>query len=627
MRWLGVFIAYWLGFLSSSIHAQTHTFTVNTGFKKSRFPAFFQSIEDSSFSLSSIQVAHLFDDNKTIKAKNRANFGYSRAAFWLGTQLFNNSHTLQQLTISLENPNIDSVEFWLNRGYGYELMGMAGDHLPQKNWIEGSRQPSFTFVMQPHQKIGLLIRARNSYSGNMILPFRLWDANHFDLYQQGYHLAWGLYFGFLLINIALAFSAVLMLRNSLYVWYALFLLSSLAYTFISFGFSYQYFTGSWPGSNDQFRTTAVILLSLFMMRFSQLFLRFKVHFKKLNQLLSVIMLVQISLVISSLFVLDFLRSNFNYIFPWFLGLMLTGYIILFIGSFGLLRLEPLRARAFILAYGLSLIGGGILILTDLNVLPYTMLTVHAAWFGNSIEIVIFTGILFYELKLMGDQKLKLEQIIAEEQNQRMKEFFRGQEKERERIARDLHDHVAGTLVGARFLLPNPSRLANLLDERSLTGYKRALQTLDNSIKDVRNLSHDLQPPSLNGKSLKYELQRLVSDYRSIQPLVEYQLHYELEEFMINDDTAVALYRICQECLQNAFKHAEALYVRVELFNQQSRVFLRISDNGKGFNPQTKTSGIGIQNIQARLAFTKNLKSTLQTKLGEGTSIQLSFDCA
>lgn len=606
---------------------QSHVLFIERDFKKSSFPARLQILKDTSFSLRSEEVAQYLDRVDAAAPEKKAHFGYSYAAYWLSTQLVNQDTVSRQITVSLENPNIDSVTFWLNRGYGYELMGMAGDHLPQRAWIEGSRQPAFTFMVHPNQRIGLLIRARNSFSGNMILPIRIWDANHFDLYQQGYHLVWGLYFGFLLINIALAFSAVLMLRNGLYVWYALFLISSLAYTFISFGFLYQYISGDWPTSNDQLRTTSVILLSLFMMRFSQLFLRLKAHVKKLHQALSVIMLVQIMLLLSSLFILDFLRNNFNIIFPWFLALMLTGYLVLFIGSFSVLRKEPLRSKAFMFAYGLSLIGGSVLILTDLNLLPYNMLTTHAAWVANSIEIVIFTGILFYELKLIGDQKLELEQMVAQEQNQRMKEFFRGQEKERERIARDLHDHVAGTLVGARFLLPNPNRLANLLDDRSLTGYKRALQTLDNSIKDVRNLSHDLQPPSLNGKSLKYELQRLVSDYGTMQPQVVYQLRYDLQELMINDDTAVALYRICQECLQNSFKHAAATRIQLELFNDHMRVYLRISDNGKGFDLSARTSGIGIQNIQSRLAFTKNLKSIFESRPGEGTFIELSFDCA
>ena len=625
-----LFLVVWvLGFGCVQSHAQSalNVLRIDKGFKKSAFPAYIQVLEDTSFSLSSIEAAHALDNQKRYKVQNQANFGYSKAAFWMSTELLNADNSNRRITVSLENSNIDSVSFWLNRGYGYELVGMAGDHLPQKEWVERSRQPSFTFTLYPGQQLGLLIRARNSHSGNMILPVRIWDANHFNLYQQGYHLAWGLYFGFLLINIALAFSAVIMLRNGLYVWYALFLISSLAYTFISFGFSYQYISGGWPASNDQLRTTAVILLSLFMMRFSQQFLKLKQHFIKVNLVISVIMLVQLTLLISSLFILEFLRENFNLIFPWFLGLMLLGNLLLFISSFALIKTEPLRSKAFIFAFGLSLMGGIVLILTDLNFLPFTMFTIHAAWLGNSVEIIIFTGILFFELKLVGDQKIKLEQIVANEQSRRMQEFFRGQEKERERIARDLHDHVAGTLVGARFLLPNPNRLTHLLDERTLSGYKRALQSLDNSIKDVRNLSHDLQPPSLNGKSLKYELQRLVSDYRTIQPHVAYQLQYDLQDFILNDDTAIALYRICQECLQNSFKHAEATEIGVTLFNRNLRVFLRIADNGKGFDLHSPTNGIGLQNIKGRLSFTKNLKSSIESQTGKGTVVEISFDCA
>lgn len=627
MRLFLLLCVFATGFLQSQGKVPLNVLHIDEHFKKSTFPVNLQALEDTSFSLSSLEAAHELDNKTKYKVQNKANFGYSKAAFWLSIGLLNVDKISRRITVSLENSNIDSVSFWLNRGYGYELIGMAGDHLPPKKWVERSRQPSFTVTLYPGQQLGLMMRARNSHSGNMILPVRIWDANHFNLYQQAYHLVWGLYFGFLLINIALAFSAVIMLRNGLYVWYALFLISSLAYTFISFGFSYQYITGSWPGSNDQLRTTTLILLSLFMMRFAQQFLQLKKHYKKIHLALSAIMLIQITLLISSLFALEFFRTNFNVIFPWFLGLILVGNITLFVSSSMLIKAEPLRSKAFVFAFGLSLTGGIILILTDLNFLPYSMFTIHAAWLGNSIEIIIFTGILFMELKLVGDQKVKLEQIVANEQSRRIQEFFRGQEKERERIARDLHDHVAGTLVGARFLLPNPNRLTQLLDERTLTGYKRALQSLDNSIKDVRNLSHDLQPPTLNGKSLKFELLRLVSDYSTMQPNTQYKLQYDLEDFIINDDTAVALYRICQECLQNSFKHAKATEIQVVLFNQQMKVFLKIRDNGQGFDMQAPTTGIGIQNIKGRLSFTKNLTSNIESQPGKGTLVEISFESA
>lgn len=607
--------------------AQQAVYQVDNQFKKSNFPANFTVLEDKSFEATPTEAFQKIKEKSHKPPVYRANFGYSRAAFWLSTQISSVASFPKQITISLENPNIDSVEFWINRGYGFELMGSAGDHIPHEQWIKPSRQPSFSLTIFPEQKMDILVRARNNYSGNMILPMRIWDSSYFHWYQTGYHLVWGLYFGFLLINFALACWAVIMLRHILYAWYALFLISSFAYTSLTFGFFYQFISGNWPGSNDLLRTIVVIFLSIFLLRFSQLFLRLKAHFWKLHFLISAIIGVQLAFLVSSLFFFEFFRTNFNAIFPWILTLILSGYLVLFFVSFWLIRKEPLRSKALMSAYGLSLIGGGILILTDLNLLPYNMLSIHAAWLGNSIEIVIFTGFLFYELKLIGEQKIKLEQMVADERQQRMIAFFRGQEKERERIARDLHDHVAGTLVGARFLLPNPLNLRHLLDERTLTGYQRAIQTLDNSIKDVRNLSHDLQPPSLNEKSLKYELQRLISDYNAMQPQVNYHLHYELDDSIIDTDMAVAVYRICQECLQNSFKHANASNIHVHLYNKEHRVHLSFSDDGQGFDTSTQANGIGLQNIQTRLGFANNLVYCLESSPGKGTSIQLAFDGA
>ena len=170
---------------------------------------------------------------------------------------------------------------------------------------------------------------------------------------------------------------------------------------------------------------------------------------------------------ASLFIIEILRANFNVIFPWFLVLILTGYVLIIIAAFSNLKQAPLRAKAFFSAFSASVFGGSVLVLTDLNLLPYNNLTLHAPWIGSILEILIFTGIMFFEFKLLGDQKIKLEKLVAEEQTNRLTAFFRGQEKERERIARDLHDNIAGSLVGARFLMPMPQTLVDKLETKVL----------------------------------------------------------------------------------------------------------------------------------------------------------------
>lgn len=605
----------------------TDTLHVGQHFTKSAFPAPAKVYEDATYSQDADLISSIMRQKKQLANSSQVNYGYRKAAFWFQLNLTNTTKESKSLLLSLENTNIDSVHFYVDYGYGYQLEAISGDHVAHSHWQMASRQPTMRVEIKPGETLPVMVRARNSFSGNMILPVRVWEHNHFLAYQQAYQLIWGIYFGFLLINIALSFSAMALLRANIFVWYALFLIASLTYAFISFGFLYEFITHDFPGSNDVYRTYSLILISVFMLRFSQRFLNSKQVSPGIHLFINIILVVQLGFLISSLFILDVFRANFNHIFPWFLVMILLGYILILTAALYSRSQYPLRAHAFLLAFGFSLLGGMTLILTDLDFLPYNQLTIHAPWIGNGIEIIIFTGIMFYEFKIVGDQKIKLEQQIAEEQTQRLMEFFRGQEKERHRIARDLHDNVAGTLVGARFLMPNPVKLVNVLEPKALLSYERALYTLDRSIRDVRNLSHNLQPPALDAASLQYELERLIADYRTMLPETTYTLEYALPKNFLNTDTSIAVYRVCQECLLNVFKHANAKSVRLQLFHVDHRVHLYLTDDGKGFDESRLREGIGLQNIRSRLTFTANLETSIESAPGKGTKIRFVFDKA
>lgn len=623
MRAWGVLL--WILWCPFQLHAEADTLYIYPSFKASSIPPPMQVFSDVSFNASPAFIADVMKLKGQSLSSNKVNFGYIKAAFWFKTMLHNPTDQVVDLIVSLDNSNIDSVTFYLQENNGFKLLGVAGDHVPHDRWVMGTRQAAVALKLSAGETQSLFIKARNSYSGNMILPVRVWNQNYFNSFQQGYHLVWGFYFGFLLINIALAFSGILLLRAPIFLWYGLFLVASLLYSSISFGFVYQYFTGDYPMSNDSFRTITLILVSGFMFKFAQSFLRTKELNPMLHLLINVCLAVQLILLTASLFILDFLRANFNAIFPWFLILVLIGYMLIVIAAISNLKKAALRSKAFLSAYSVSLLGGMTLILTDLNILPYNNFTLHAPWIGSIMEIVIFTGIMFFEFKLVGDQKIKLEQQVTEEQTNRLTEFFRGQEKERERIARDLHDNVAGSLVGARFLMPIPHKLADKLEPKELLSYERALHTLDRSIRDVRNLSHNLQPPAIDSLSLKYELERLIADHQAMEPKTMFHLSYKIDASLLNNDVAVAVFRIAQECLLNIFKHAFATSVHLMIESTDRVVSIYVTDNGRGFNKSEVGDGIGLQNIRSRLAFTKNLKTQIDSAPEQGTHISISFE--
>jgi signal transduction histidine kinase len=623
MNWKGHWVLC-LGLLLFAGPVKSDTILIYPGFKVSPMPLALPYFNDISYQMSPDFTDELLRLRKNQWSSNKVNFGYTKGAFWFQFVISNTTSRDKSIVISLENTNIDSVNFYANYGRGYVAVAIAGDHVPTESWTYPSRQPIFPLTLEPYETVSVLVKARNSYSGNMILPFRVWQNDYFRKYQQGYNLIWGFYLGFLLLNFALALFAIIFLKSRIFIYYAGFLAANLFYSGYSFGFMYQFFTGHLPGTNDVARTSFLILISIFMLRFSQSFLRTKAYSPNIHKVIYGVIGIQSSLLFSSIFIMDIFRSNFNVIFPWFLFFLLTGYGLVLTAAIQNRKILPLRSKAYLVAIVISLAGSIILILADLNVIAYTLFTSHAPWIGNGLEIFIFTAILLFEFKVISEEKIKLEQQIADAQTQRLKDFFRGQEKERERIARDLHDNVAGSLVGARFLMPTANQLADKLGNAQLLAYERALHTLDRSIHDVRNLSHNLQPPALNELSLQYELERLINDNRTMSPQATFHFTYRLKPGDCSTDEAVAIYRVCQECLLNVFKHAEASSVHLMLERYDDRIKIYLTDNGVGFNTNETGSGIGLQNIRSRLAFTENLETHIESEPGKGTQIFISF---
>ncbi len=177
------------------------------------------------------------------------------------------------------------------------------------------------------------------------------------------------------------------------------------------------------------------------------------------------------------------------------------------------------------------------------------------------------------------------ELIANEQSSRefIEVSLRAQEEERERIAMDLHDGPAQTMVSAlRFI---ESSLEERTRAASLKHAERGLQLISQSIKQVRDTINDLIPPDLEILGLRETLRQrleLVAGEES------WHTHFEWEAVNLSNETKITLYRIFVEAINNIRHHAAAKNVRCTLKKHDQHAVLDITDDGVGFVPQTVT---------------------------------------
>ena len=192
----------------------------------------------------------------------------------------------------------------------------------------------------------------------------------------------------------------------------------------------------------------------------------------------------------------------------------------------------------------------------------------------------------------------------------------GQLLERKRLAQELHDGLGATLAGIKLSAIGAATAHN--EEN-----KNLIASLDEACQEVRRISHHLIPPEFTKTPLAQIIQEMMAKYSGMPAHLHLDIHNgpALEHLDIQQKTH--LYRILQESLHNAFKHAQCTDISVLITGFEDRVTLIVEDNGIGFDPTVNRSGIGLQNMQER---TKALHSelTIDTSPGNGTVIQLNI---
>ena len=188
------------------------------------------------------------------------------------------------------------------------------------------------------------------------------------------------------------------------------------------------------------------------------------------------------------------------------------------------------------------------------------------------------------------------------------ELMRAQEKERQRISRELHDSVAQELSAVKISLDN---LMELLPEKTSKKLNsKILQISDNLyhvIGSTRELAYGLRPPILDSLGLTRALYQLCEEVTARTGLKVNLLIAGIEEDKLNENAIITIYRFIQEGLNNVQKHAQAKNVSIRVVSSFPKIMLRLEDDGKGFVVIEQQSGaflekhLGLLNMHERVA--------------------------
>ncbi len=241
------------------------------------------------------------------------------------------------------------------------------------------------------------------------------------------------------------------------------------------------------------------------------------------------------------------------------------------------------------------------------------------YFLGSVGMLLLAGgIIFFFItyqKRLLQKQLELNQIQQEQQQEILRNTIQAQEKERKRIAQDLHDEVGAMLSVVKL---NVGRIEKKSEEEKAKILASETKTyLDDVIKQVRRISRALLPPSLEKLGLFFALEELANWVNKSDQL-KIECWKSGEQFRFESTKELALFRIVQELLNNAIKHSGATSINLNIRFFNNAITVVVIDNGSGFEmAEEKNTGLGLKNLESRSEII-GASYKMKTSLGKGS---------
>lgn len=246
--------------------------------------------------------------------------------------------------------------------------------------------------------------------------------------------------------------------------------------------------------------------------------------------------------------------------------------------------------------------------------------------GMCFSLLIAVAVVFFYLRYQRNlikQRLRLSEAEVQHQKELLHAIIQSQEEERKRIGMDLHDEVGSALSSLRMIIES---LKNIEAATERQGQQNQCKTIiDKVITDVRNISHNLSPLKKGAYGFLDAVEDLVEGINQSKRInVDLQISDDEAYQDIDDNTSLALYRVCSELMNNTIKHAKAENIALTFSVKNNILHLDYADDGIGLPSNAPTKkGMGMQNIESRLGMVGASFNILQgnTK-GFNASIEL-----
>lgn len=598
-----IFVFGWMLFLPAFATSQTPFFLLNDEIDGTKITS--QLPVDTT--RAQLPAAEIWDRLQSTNTFAEHYYGFTQVYHWVGFSIQNESDS-DIWMFDVNNPHLNVVKMYVREeGGNWRLTDFTG----RAAVFDSRRVSHFNFVLSVDVKSGekgdviiMFDKRRSSIS----YPITLWSIGEFNRAQQLHYTYYGIYFGIFGIVILIALSVFLTSFKLIYLWYFLYVSSVGLFVFNDIGLAHQYLYPFSATIGGAARISLTYALIITFNQFVSSYFRTRELYPGTNYLLiglNVIVVVHGSIYV---FITSWFQSNATIMLILLYSIVLISVSTALVCAARYYKIERYTAIFFILAFSFMILAGVIFIISEFGFLPKFDFLFTPIQIGSALEVVFLSFGLAWQVRVGEKEKVKLSERINRLENEKLRAYIDGTEKERTRVAMDLHDAIGNRLGQLKRNVE-----AKSVDDRGIN------QEISEIVRDIRRISHKLSPPGISIIGLTENVEQMVHDFKQSSS-IDYSFQTIDVPNNLPEEMSIQLYRIVQESLQNIEKHSQATIAEIQLIGHSDQLVLTIEDNGVGMEKNSASrNGIGMGNIKKRVSF---LGGSVVVSSTPGTGVQL-----
>jgi two-component system, NarL family, sensor kinase len=246
------------------------------------------------------------------------------------------------------------------------------------------------------------------------------------------------------------------------------------------------------------------------------------------------------------------------------------------------------------------------------------------WLAGLVVLFAISGLIAYNFytRRKIEQESALKFALSQQQILAAKAVLETEERERRRIAGDLHDGVAQLIVASKMHLASMGSKLTFKSDEERKEFEKVMDLISESADEIRSVSHLMMPNVLLKVGLVSALQEFIQKVNTAH-LNVYLDSQGLDVERLDSEIETTVFRVIQESINNTIKHANATRLDIQIVKEKKELSITIEDNGKGFVVKNgmHAQGIGLKNLRSRIQYLKGTVD-IESAPGQGTLLAI-----